>query len=81
MFDYFVGLFFMLLSLTVGYLGFHGFRHGRFPGNDRQELTIGEHKISITNLGIFLVLVGLVSAFFTWVFSYAGSGLRANRTS
>ncbi|SER12097.1 hypothetical protein [Microlunatus flavus] len=59
---------FVVLFLAVMVMGAYGWHTGRFPGNQRQTLQWGDRKVSITNMGVLLVIFGLVGAVIVWGF-------------
>lgn len=62
MVTYALAWFVMLLWVFPIGLGIYGMRTGRWPGRQRQTIKFGDHEVSITDLGVALVLIGVIGA-------------------
>lgn len=60
MFGFLGGLLLMAIFAAFGYfVGYQGWRTGKWPGGERQTAKIGEHELNITDLGVFVMLLSI----------------------
>jgi hypothetical protein len=70
-FGFLGGLLLMVIFAAFGYfVGYQGWRTGKWPGGERQTVKVGEHELNITDLGVFVMLLsiaGLMFSLWWWV--------------